>query len=68
MTTNAPNATQRVSDLVEGYWSTQVIAAAVRLGAPDKLDAAKDAATLARDVGAHAWIPPSRREAGGRSR
>ena len=54
MTTNAPNATQRVSDLVEGYWSTQVIAAAVRLGAPDKLDAAKDAATLARDVGAHA--------------
>ena len=54
--TSAPNAslTQRVSDLVEGYWSTQVIAAAVRLGLPGKLDAPKDVGTLARDLGAHA--------------
>ncbi len=55
-TTSAPDAalTERVSDLVEGYWSTQVIAAAVRLAVPDRLDPPKDAATLAHEVGAHA--------------
>ena len=45
---------QGLSDLIEGYWSTQVIAAAVRLRLPDLMDTSLDAAALATRVGAHA--------------
>ena len=45
---------QGLSDLIEGYWATQVIAAAVKLQLPDRMGAPMDAATLAAEAGAHA--------------
>jgi len=44
----------RLSTLIEGYWSTQTINAAVHLGVPDLLaDSCQDAEALAGAAGAH---------------
>jgi SAM-dependent methyltransferase len=47
--------TKRLSELIEGYWSTQVINAALQLGVPDLLAAGpQDAQSLAATTSAHA--------------
>lgn len=50
-----PAAPRSVGDLVNGYWTTQAIAAAVELGVFDRLAQSPfDAAALARSSGCHA--------------
>ena len=52
---SSADAAARLSLLIEGYWSTQTINAAVQLGVPDLLGAgAVDVAAMARASGAHA--------------
>ena len=47
-------AASRLGDLIEGYWTTQSINAAVQLGLPDLIGDGRDLDALAQASGAHA--------------